>query len=239
MTTTVEALDWDSAFFGFPIGRVDLDGADDEGLTSVEAQADALGLVCLYAGLDPVHLETTVLAQQHGFELVEVAMDLDHRTSIIAHRPPTSSTARVGTEADLPALADEIELIAPWSRFAVDPRFGPTAARRMHQAWVERALRGEDGRMLIVAEDDQGVTGFSTQTSLEADEPRIDLIASSKPRSGAAQSLVAYAFDLFGERLSWGGPIVARNITSLRFCENMGYRVATSRYLYHRWFDRT
>lgn len=237
MTPTVHALAWDSEFFGFPIGRVDLDGADAGSFPEIDEAARALGLDCLYASLDPKHLETTYLAQQHGYRLVEVAMDLDHRTSVIAHQPPTASTARIGTPDDVAALAEDIALIAPWSRFAVDPRFGLSAARRMHQAWAERAARADEGRMLIVAEDADGITGFSTQTAYEDPEPRIDLIASTKPSSGAAQALVAFAFDMFGDTRSWGGPIAARNITSLRFCENMGYRVATSRYLYHRWFD--
>ena len=39
-----------------------------------------------------------------------------------------------------------------WSRFANDPRFGDAAARRMHEAWVERAAKDGDEYMLLVAE---------------------------------------------------------------------------------------
>lgn len=239
MTGLVVPLEWDTAFFGFPIGRIALDGLEPAQVAEAVREADAGGIRCVYGSLDPTGLDLVHPVQQLGFRLVDVVMDLDRRERIgpMEDRPPTRSVARQGSPDDLPALEEEIAKLAPWSRYSIDPRFGADVARRMHRAWVERAARGDDGRLLIVAEDESGVTGFSTQTSVDAAEPRIDLIASSKPGSGAAQALVAFAEDLFGPRPSWGGPIAARNVASLRFCENMGYRIASTTYLFHRWAD--
>lgn len=234
---TLEPLPWDTEFFGIGIGRVHPDPAGStDGLAEAEAEARRLGLECLYATLDPVHTDLSIALQRQGFRLVEVAMDLLHPTTVIEVLPPTDSVARDGTPEDLPKLEEEIALMAPWSRFAVDKRFGPDAARRMHRAWVERAATAEH-RRLVVAEDEHGITGFSTQSTLPGEEPRIDLIASSKSGSGAAYALVDHQFHQFGEGRSWGGPIAARNVPSLRFCEHMGYRIGTVRYLYHRWLD--
>ena len=178
---------------------------------------------------------------------MEVALDLEHSTSVLVHQPPTRSTVRVGTIDDVPCLAEQIAVVAPWSRYAVDPRFGTDAAHALHQAWVERAAQGEPGRVLLVAEDDTGITGMSTlslptndsaaSASAVTPGPRIDLIASTKNQSGAAQALVAHAFEGFGPGPSQGGPIAARNHISLRFSEQMGYRVARTWYLFHRWLD--
>ncbi len=237
MTLNVEHLPWDSEFFGFSVGRVDLDGGDVEDVATALAEARAAGIVCLYGGLDPIHLEMAYTVQELGFRFVETTIDLEHPTSVPTVVRPSRSVARRGTLDDVARLDEELTLIAPWSRYASDPHFGLSAARRMHQAWIERSARGEGGRMLVISEDESGITGFSgNQVSADA-EPRIDLVATTKPGSGASQALITFSFDLFGPGRSWGGPLMARNMASLRFCENIGFRVHTPRYQYHCWLD--
>jgi hypothetical protein len=236
VTYQIEPLAWDSEFFAFPIGRVDLDDVEPESFAGLDAAARAQGLLCLYGSLDPGRLSTSVAAQQAGHRLVEVAMMLEHR------RPPgyrpraTTSTVRVGRLDDIGALAPDIARIAPWSRYAVDPRFGFEAACRLQTAWMERAARGVDGRKLIVAEDDTGITGVCSQAPPDP-EPWIDLIVTTKPGSGAAQLLLDHFHTEFGDVASRGGPVAARNVVSLRMLEHVGYRVTSVRYLYHRWLD--
>jgi dTDP-4-amino-4,6-dideoxy-D-galactose acyltransferase len=236
--STLEPLAWDSEFFGFGIGRLhpDAEGEGAANLAEVEDEARRLGIECLYATLDPIHTDLSIALQRQGFRLVEVAMDLVHPTSVIGHLPETLAATRDGTPDDLPALEDEIAVMAPWSRFAVDRRFGLDAARRMHRAWVTRAATAEH-RRLVVAEDERGITGFSTQSTLPGEDPRVDLIASSKAGSGAAYALIDHQFRQFGAGRSRGGPVAARNATSMHFVENCGYRVKSARYLYHRWLD--
>lgn len=237
MTLTVEHLPWDSEFFGFSVGRVDLDGGNRKDVTDALDDARASGVVCLYGSLDPIDLEMAYVVQELGFRFVECTIDLEHPTSVPTTVRPSRSVAREGTMDDVARLDEELTLIAPWSRFASDPRFGLSAARRMQQAWVERAARGDGGRMLVVSEDESGITGFSGNLIVPGQEPRIDLVATTKPGSGASQALITFSFDLFGPGRSWGGPLMARNMASLRFCENIGFRVHTPRYQYHCWLD--
>ena len=233
------ALSWDSDFFGVRIGRIELEGADLAAITSVEDDARRAGVACLYAEIDPSAVGALDAIQRLGYRLMEVTLDLDHPTSVLVDPPPTASTVRRGTAADVERLEPQLAAVAPWSRYAVDPRFGPKAAMAMHRAWVERAADGQDGRGLLVAEDPSGITGMATVhlPGSTGPEGRIDLIASTHARSGAAQALVAHAFACFGPGYSRGGPIAARNHVSLRFSEQMGYRVAQTRYLFHRWLD--
>lgn len=230
-------LDWDTEFFGISIGRARLLGEDVGSLDDVDSQARSLGIVCLYAAVDPNDLELNWEMQRQGYRLVEVAVDLEHPTSILTHHPPTPSRARWGTADDMPMVYEMIPLLARWSRFAADARFGRNAAERMHRAWVERALQTDDQRALVVTEDESGFTGFATQSELNTGLPRIDLIATSKPGSGAAQAAVDFSWASFGEGPSRGGPIAVRNTASLRFVEQMGLRVVSTEYVYHRWLD--
>ena len=234
-------LEWDTDFFGIAIGVIHVEHVDGAVIAKAEDDARRAGVRCLYAETDPNDIESSDKLQRLGYRLVDVAIELEHRLNV--DPPPTRARVRRGAVHDVPHLGDLVDLVAPWSRFAVDPRFGLGAATAMHRAWVERAATNVDGRSLLLAEQDGGITGMLT-TSFEDDpsssdgrRPRIDLVASKEPRSGAAQAMVAHAIASFGGASSLAGPIPARNIVSLRFSEQMGYRVRRAEYLYHRWLD--
>ena len=71
MSDLIEPLPWDTEFFGIPIGRADLAGADVERLAAIDAQAREMELACLYGSLDPTDDATTRLVQIYGHRLVE------------------------------------------------------------------------------------------------------------------------------------------------------------------------
>lgn len=237
MTASVEPLPWDSEFFGVPIGRVDLDGVDAPTLARIDEEARDLGISCLYGTLhDPAKGHTALLVQHHGHELVEVSLRFG-RPARPFEVPPTRSRVRRGTLDDLPLLQDALDVLAPWSRFGADPRFGPAAARRMHEAWVTRAAAEPDQRLLAIAEDDEGVTGLST--NVWSPVPRVDLMGVTKPGTGASQALMNALIEWAGEGETEAGPCAARNIAVLRYVEGCGFSVVETNYLYHRWYDET
>jgi dTDP-4-amino-4,6-dideoxy-D-galactose acyltransferase len=234
VTPPLEPLPWDSDFFGFPIGRADLAGATVERLQAIEDEAGRQGIVCAYGSVDPTKGDAGHVAQAFGHRLVEVAITFARPAGAL---PPWSSasTVRPGTMDDMPALEASIATLAPWSRFGADPRFGPEAARRMHRAWVERCARDGSERRLVVAEDESGLTGFSTE--VHTGVPRIDLMGVVKQGSGASWALMADFMERVGSGVVEGGPCAVRNIAPLRFVEKCGFEVARVEYRFHRWFD--
>jgi len=248
--TTWWPLQWDSDFFAIRIGRIELRGTDPVELARAEVDAVADGIRCLYAEVDAADVHLLDLAQRRGYRVVDVALHLTHDSSSLEHplAAPAPVRIRPGTPEDVPRLEDHLMAIAPWSRFAADPRFGPAAAAALHRSWVRRAAEGTGGRRLLVAEDARGrPIGLSTLAVDPDHAPvaptpagshrRIDLIATTRPGSGAARELVRAAFAHFGPGPSVGGPIAARNVASLRFSEQLGYRVGATRCHLHRWLD--
>ena len=215
MAELIERLPWDSEFFGIPIARTDLNGASLDTLRAIDAEARAEGITCLYATLDPTDEATAYDAQTLGHRLVEVSLNFE-RPGVPFTRKPSDSKVRPATLDDLPALDPAIRTMASWSRYAADPRFGPAAARRMHDAIVERAARGVGGRALVVAYDDAGVT---------------------KPGTGAADALLCWLFDWADGGPTEAGWAAARNIPCLRWLGRWGFRACGSKYVFHRWFD--
>jgi hypothetical protein len=234
MTALVEPLAWDTEFFGFPIGRANIQGATIESLRAIEVEARELGLLCLYGALGPVDGDTASLVQAFGHRLVEVAIAFG-RPAVPFTPKPTASTVRRGTMADLPLLEDAIATLAPWSRFATDPRFGPQAAQRMFHAWVERASRDGEEYMLLISEDDTGITGVSTHVRTPV--PRVDLMGVLEQGSGASWALMDGLVEWADGGPIEAGPCAARNIAPLRFLEHCGFRIVRTQYLFHRWLD--
>jgi dTDP-4-amino-4,6-dideoxy-D-galactose acyltransferase len=237
MPDYVEHLAWDSDFFGFPIGRVNLDGATPEMLRAIDAEARDRGIRCLYGSLDPTQGHTPYLVQTFGHRLVEIALTFERPPGPFTPKP-SSAVVRRGTPDDLTSLDPAVRTLAPWSRFGADPRFGSEAARRMHTAWVERAASApEHDRMLAIAEDDSGVVGVSTH--VRSPVPRVDFMGVTKPGTGASWALMAEFIDWAGAGTIEAGPCAARNIPPLRFLEHCGFAVNAVSYRYHRWLDET
>lgn len=229
----VELLEWDTRFFGFRIGQVALDGATEERLDQIDAEAADLGLRCLYGSLDPTCPGPTALdVQARGYRFVEAGVvlqrpagPLDRRSSAVLVRP--------GGRADLPRLDDPPSLLAPWSRFGVDPRFGLGVAGRMFEAWIERA-EADDDRLLLVAEDSGVVVGVATARRGPPD--RVDLMAVDEPGAGVSQALLDAFLGWAGPGPTEAGPCAVRNVAAIRFLEGTGHRLCRTRYQYHRWF---
>jgi dTDP-4-amino-4,6-dideoxy-D-galactose acyltransferase len=235
MAALIEPLAWDSEFFGVPIARVDLTGATAERLRAIDVEARADGIACLYGTLDPTDETAAHLVQTFGHRLVEVALTFERPEMPFTPRPTTSKVRR-GTVDDLPSLEPAIKTLAPGSRFAADPRFGLDAARRMHEAWMERAARDtDDERALYISYDDMEVTGVAT--FVRSPVPRVDTKGVTKPSTGAADALMVALFDWAGGGATEAGPCAARNLAPLRYLERCGFRIGRTRYLFHRWLD--
>lgn len=235
MALAWEPLAWDSEFFGTPIGSVALDGADEASLRAVEEEARAAGIACLYGRLDPADAPATLLVQRHGWRFVEAATTFDLRLDEPVIPRPEGVEFRPGTPDDIPRVAPIADAMAAWSRYAVDPRFGLEAARRLQAAWLERAARAETGQhSLVVAEEGGEITAFIGRVH---EPPRVDAVGTTRRGSGAARHLIQTAREWAGAVPLLGGPIAARNVAALRYVSHCGYRVCRVEYLYHRWLD--
>jgi hypothetical protein len=232
----VHRLDWDSDFFGIGIGRIELQDADPTAIREAEAGARDLGIACLYGDLDPTRPWPTVAVQALGYRLVDVATTFELRIDEPEVPCPDGLTWRVGEAGDVPTLTPIVQQLAPWSRYAVDPRFGPAAAERVQAAWLQRAVADPDGdRSILLAEQDGRVVAFIGR--VRTPHPRVDAVGSIRPGSGAARSLIQEARRWAGAEALLGGPIAARNVRALRFVSRCGYRVASVEYRFHRWLD--
>lgn len=235
VSNEIEQLPWDSEFFGVSIGKVDLDGVSSDRLAEIDEEARDLGIGCLYGTLgEPGADHTADTLQRHGHRLIEVGLRF-RRPDVPFTPRATASTVRYGTLDDIEMLSDALDTLAPWSRFAADPRFGPEAARRMHEAWVIRAASEPGERMLAIAEDENGVSGIATHVRTPI--PRVDLMGVITQGSGASWAMLNLLVEWSGGGEIEGGPCAARNVAPCRFLEHCGFSITAVHYQFHRWLD--
>lgn len=70
MSERIEALSWDSEFFGVAIGKIDLNDVTDADLVSITAEANDRRFDCVYGQLDPTNDPgyTAINVQNHRFQ---------------------------------------------------------------------------------------------------------------------------------------------------------------------------
>ncbi|MEO6628823.1 MAG: hypothetical protein ABIP03_09670 [Aquihabitans sp.] len=232
---TFEPLDWDSQFFGMPIAKVALDGADETSLRSVAAEARDAGIVCLYGTLDSLNVHASVMIQAAGWRLVDVTTTFTLSPDAPAIIKPPDTVFRVGTNDDFDDAVEIAEQMAEWSRFAADPRFGIDAARRLQRSWVERAVGPDENHCLMVAEQESGLVAIIGRVT--SPSPRVDAVGTTQRGSGAARYLIEESRAWASPGPLLGGPIAARNVAALRYVSHCGYRAGKVDYSFHCWLD--
>lgn len=235
----VVPLPWDSELFGFPIARIEA-RPDSRRLLEL---ARAAGIRCAYYECETGDLEAIRSAEASGCQLVEVRVTLE--ATLAEMKPRTKQhgsqvlfeIGRVGSEtgAELRRLATEV---SENSRFALDPGFGPSQARKLYERWVDVSLEGR-AELIMGARDGQYLQGFIS-CRVKDRMPFLELVAVDRrlARSGVGTALVDHVAEALRDLQHSSARVVtqARNVRALRFYERCGFRVVGTSLMYHRWF---
>ena len=235
-----ELLEWDTEFWGVPIGRV----VGREVGPKVDEWASANGIACMYFLAPSDAPEAVRAAEESGFKLVDVRVELDRPSSgdeAIAIRP-----ARADDVDQLRTLAGRVH--RGETRFYADPGFADERCDELYALWIERSVAGWADEVFVaeaelVADSHKLVAGY---VSCHADEARgrgsIGLIGVGEAArgQGVGASLVNAAVAWSRGR---GLPNVSvvtqgRNVQAQRLFQRCGFRTAAVDLWFHKWYDR-
>lgn len=235
-------LAWDSAFWGYPIAKLNATTLTRERLERALARCREQSVRCLYfaaCGTCPTTLE---LASQAGFRFVDVRIDLHRpleREVDGARRDP--APVRAATAGDREALCRLARLAHRDTRFFKDSSFERSRAEDLYAAWITRDLESQAVLVWDDGGDKDSLGGYvSCKPEADAASGRIGLIAvdPARRRNGIGRSLLAAA----SGRLAQAGvgriaaATQATNVHALRLYEQAGFRVATTLVWFHKWF---
>lgn len=163
-----------------------------------------------------------------GFTQVETLLTYEKQPSEKAAADPRLREAR-------PTDRERVKQIAGrsfrFSRFHVDPGFGPGAGNRIKEAWAENFFRGVRGDRMLVTEESGNLNGFILL--LEKPEGAVvDLVAVDPAFQGkGVGTALLLGAETKGRRISAGTQ--QANLASCRLYQKCGYKVEKSEWVFH------
>ena len=238
-----EYLEWDSHFFGIPVGRIKGNRLENDGIQRVLLWCKERQIRCLYFLCAPDHDESVRLAEQSLFHLVDIRVELiqniskNHQTM-----PPDGGQIRVRPFR----MEDKIELVTIAentyrdTRFFYDSHFDQGLASALYSEWLSKSCSGFADAVLV-AESQNAVVGYVTCHVDSSKSGRIGLVGVKRnvQGKGIGSLLVNSARTYFVQHDIHEVSIATqgRNVAAQRLYQRCGF-VSSKVYLwYHRWFD--
>lgn len=230
----LERLEWDSLFFGFPIGRVvgdTFDGFDDARRTT--AEASVRGFRCVYflaAGSDGA---SWTAATHSGFVPIDIRVELQKSAN------DSGQPCEVATKEDEPALLDLVdEHVFTDSRFFRDPNFGRDKAREMFEIRARRGTRERDWFTACERVDGR-IAGFVTARMRDEANGAIELVAVGEAfrGRGVGRRIVEAASAELVRRGARQVSVVTQgaNLGAQRLYADCGFRLSRCGLWFHLW----
>jgi dTDP-4-amino-4,6-dideoxy-D-galactose acyltransferase len=238
-TVQCSFLDWDTQFFGFPIGRAAVKRLTRSVLDEVDQWAAAQRLRCVYvmcdeadepvahapasAGLVPADVRVTYLLQAAGWR--------------------GSPGVRLARAEDGPVLEEIARSAHRNTRFYRDGHFPPQRCDELYVEWIRASLAGQRARAVFVADEGQGAVGYATcETHADSHHGHIGLIAvtpASRGR-GHGKRLLNAVSDYVKDLNKWDVRAVTQidNAAAIRMYESAGFVPLFKQLCFHKWYHR-
>jgi ribosomal protein S18 acetylase RimI-like enzyme len=228
-------LDWDSQFWGFRIALVE--NGSESGLSALDAWATNHDVDCVYLRLDAGDFPIIHLAEEVGFQLMDIRMDFARILSAI---PETQDVAilhaRVDDVPELVAMARDAHTD---SRFFADPRFPDSKCREFYATWIANSVSGFADAVLVATVQDS-VAGYITG-HFEHETGRIGLIAVADQFQNrrVGSTLTSSMLSLFAKAGLSSAHVATQgsNRKAQRLYQRRGFSIDDVQLTFHRWFS--
>ncbi len=225
--SSIQALDWDSLVFGYPVGRLDLLGpVSRDGLDEM---------------LRPSQFRLTYIFSRHpivGIEPVDVRLTYGYDLS---QQPRICPLHQVDTLSN--ELTEEVRQLArasgEFSRFRTDPNFIRNEFDLLYDLWIANSVSRRIAEEVFATRIGTMPTGFISLERVDSDTLRIGL-ASVHPEfrgHGFGKSLIAHSVRYATEQSYSKFTVVTQraNIPACSLYEKSGFQLLDELYVYHHW----
>lgn len=236
-----ELLNWDTHFFGFPVGRVSSPISCDE-MEEVLARAKSLGIRLLYAAVSSSDQKSIHACEAHGGCLV------DQKLTYVRVLPKTSKPLVVGHQVELllPPVNKLLEqqLIelsweaATYSRFRLDTQMPPGIWQKMYSEWIINSLNHQIADSVLVVRKEEQIAGMIT-VSHKDPVGSIGLLAVSTlfRGQGIAKRLISSAEDLSIQNSCHSIKVITQGVnrSACSAYERAGFSISLVEIVFHFW----
>jgi ribosomal protein S18 acetylase RimI-like enzyme len=231
-------LEWDTDFFGVPIGQGEAASATE--VEAIDLWAARENISCLYLLVPGGTPEAAQAAEGRGFEFVGNRMTLrrDLGADLAAPGVTGSDAARPVRPADVPALERIAATVHGDTRFYVDRHFPRASCDRLYQTWIRQSCQGWADHVLTAGMDGQP-QGYITLHLRAPGEGAIGLagVANEARRRGIGRALVDSALRWFRDRGTVRVSVATQtqNLPAVALYQHMGFVVSDLDTWFHKW----
>lgn len=239
----IRLLDWDTAFFGVRIARINQVTLTPSEASLVDAWCTREHIDCVYF-LAEDEAQTVRTAEQNAYEFRDIRLTFGLSLAgeaVPMPAVPRGMVIRSAALGDLKALEPFVVNTFTHSRFYRDPHFSQERCDELYRVWLERSIRSEIADAAFVLEFESNPAAYITlETSSEKDTAAIGLLGVS-PRlygRGVGQLLVQQAQAVCQQRGFGKMTVVTqgRNIAAQRLYQKAGFRTVDMKLWYHKWY---
>jgi dTDP-4-amino-4,6-dideoxy-D-galactose acyltransferase len=227
-------LDWDSAFWGLPIGRAEGDVLTAERAAALDDWARERSVACVFLLARADDAETLRSAPGAGFALVDVRLELARDVD----RAESDERFREAHDADVPVLRAIARASHEGTRFFVDERFPDERCRDFYETWISESCAGWADAVLV-AEAGGRAAGYVT-CHVEGRTASIGLIgvADGERQHGLGAGLVSGALAWCAGRDVQRLSVVTQggNVPAQRLFQRLGFRTQSVGLWFHKWY---
>ena len=232
-------LEWDSAFFGMTIARVNPNRLDAQSAALAMDWCKEKQVRCIYFLADSNHVESHRQAEKNGFYLTDIRVTYERSTSGLEERVAPDTDIRMAVPEDLPALRAMTVSSYRDSRFYYDGHFPQEVCDRLYEIWVEKSLSGYAQAVLVKGVPGQPEGFVTCDTLLAEAKGKIELVgvSSSARGRGVGHALVQESLHWLAAQGMKSVQVVTqgRNIPAQRLYQKCGFLTSEVRFWYHCW----
>ena len=239
MTNVLEILEWDSAFFGYPTGKIITEKISVENLKALTGEAENKGIRLLYIFADPADTVSVNAATNVGARLVDQKITFHKKIDAAVVSAVDSHIEQFEANYPSPQLIDLSIQSGLYSRYKIDPGFKNKEFERLYLAWIENSVNKKIADHTFVYKEDGKELGFVT-LKIKNNYGQIGLIAvdeNSRGKSIGKKLITAVTNILFQKNIP--GLDVATQIdndNACNFYKKTGFTGRKSENIYHIWF---
>ncbi len=227
----IERLDWDSNFFGYEVGKIEIVNFDDFDINDFLEQTKSFRLTYIFSKLE---LKTTklklvdqkvILSQKiDDSKLVESEDDFFHSFDIKKH--DYNQLKKLALESGV------------YSRYFIDNEFKKNEYQNLYSCWIENSVNKKLAFDIVIATRKEEILGFTTLTK-KGNIADIGLVAvSNKHRGlGIGKKLIIESITRARNAKFKEIQVVTQlnNIAAIKLYKAANFKIKETINIYHLW----
>lgn len=240
LNVPVEFLEWDSQFFEKRIGRVVTSNMTQDESLIIDDWAKENQIDCLYYLAEGKYQESSYVAEERGFHLVDlrVSLQLDLQTSKLIK--PETSQIRMAREDDLDAIKAMASDNHQISRFFADRHFDRKKCQELYATWLERDFQDQNHFLWVWEEEGKPIAYMSAKWNPDdrSGDNGLEGVLPQWRGRGIGKALQLWFLNHFKELGINKVNLVTqgRNIVAQNTFQHLGYRLMSIDLWYHKWY---